>query len=140
MSDDAKQPADEPENRSRTVAEWVTLSVSIAILAALFGAIGFFYLRGDGDDAIIEVTPLTGEVLRAGDRFVLPVEIVNTGERTASTVSVTVALMVDGEEAESADFSIDFLAGGASERGVAIFTTDPATAEITVGAVSFMEP
>lgn len=140
MSDDTQQQGDEQENPTRTVAEWATLAISIAILAVLFGAIGFFYLRGDGEDSIIEVTPLTGEVRRAGDRFMLPVEIANTGERTASTVAVTIALMVDGEEAESADFSIDFLAGGASERGVAIFTTDPATAEITVGAVSFMEP
>lgn len=139
MSDESHQ---EPESGSptRTVAEWVTLSISIAILAVLFGAIGIFYLRGDGEHSLIEVTPLTEDVRREGDRFLLPVEIANTGERTAGTVSVTVALMVDGEEVESADFSIDFLAGGASERGVAIFTTDPASADVTVGAVSFMEP
>ena len=128
------------ENPPRTTAEWVTLSISIAILALLFGAIGFFYLSGNDTVAIIEVTPLTEQVRAEGEQFLLPVEITNTGEQTASSVSVTVSLMVDGEEEQSADFSVDFLAGGASERGVALFTTDPATGEITVTAVSYMEP
>lgn len=139
MSDESHQEA-ESGSPTRTAAEWVTLSISIAILVILFGAIGVFYLSGDGEKSLIEVTPLTEDVRRERDRFLLPVEIANIGERTASTVNVTVALMVDGEEVESADFSIDFLAGGASERGFAIFTTDPASADVTVGAVSFMEP
>lgn len=133
MSDDAMQ-RDGAENTTRAAAEWVTLSVSIAILALLFGAIGFYYLRGDSQQSFIVVTPLTDEIRHEGDRFVLPVKITNTGERTASTVTVSVALMLGGEEQERVEFSIAFLAGGA------IFTTDPTRAEITVGAVSFLEP
>lgn len=131
---------DLPGQNPRTTAEWVTLGISIAILAVLFGAIGVFYLQGNGNPAVIEVTPLLEQIRQEGDSYLLPVEITNAGEQTAEGVTVSITLMVDDTEEGSADFTVDFLAGGATEVGIGVFTTDPRTGEIQVDTVSFVKP
>jgi uncharacterized protein (TIGR02588 family) len=124
----------------RTVAEWVTLGVSIAILVAVFGAITWFYFTRNSADAVIEVKPRAELTRQIADAYYVPIEITNTGGRTAADVQVVVSHASGDDHKETSQFSIQFLAGGATSRGMAVFHTDPASGEITVDVISYLEP
>jgi uncharacterized protein (TIGR02588 family) len=130
------QPA---RDRDRSTAEWVTLGVSIVILAAIVGLVVYVYLSGGDEPATIAVRPLLEEVRHDGDTYYLPVEVANNGDRTAEDVQVQVTLTAGEGEPASATFTLRFLAGGEQQRGVVAFRRDPAAGELRL-SVSFIEP
>jgi uncharacterized protein (TIGR02588 family) len=128
------------KSNGRTVAEWVTLGVSIAILVAVFGAITWFYFTRNSSEAIIEVTPRPEQARQARDAYYVPIEITNTGGRTAANVQIVVLHDSGDGNSETSEFSIQFLAGGATSRGTAVFRTDPNAGTFTVDVISYLEP
>ena len=80
------------QEEGRSVAEWTTLAISIAVIATLVGIITHRYLAG-GDAAVIEIQPALDEVLQDAGAYYLPVRITNRGDRTAEDVRITVMLM-----------------------------------------------
>lgn len=126
-------------DRSRSTAEWVTLSVSLAILSLLIGLVLYVSFSGSDESATIGVQPVLEEVRRDGDTHYLPVQVTNGGDRTAEDVQVQLTLESGEVEPASATFTIRFLAGGERKRGVVAFQMDPANGELR-SSVSFIEP
>lgn len=120
---------------SHTAAEWVTLILSTLLIAAVVGAVGFFSLTGG--DQPPSFTTVTGAAEARAGRFYLPVTITNTGDEPAQEIRVRVELQ-SGETTESATFTIELLAAGASDEGTAIFSRDPAQGEIRAVVESFL--
>ena len=144
-NDDARdQPTTDRDaagaQQERSLAEWVTLAISAAIVLGLLGLVTYLYLDDGQTSAVIEVTPLIDETRESGARFYVPVEIENTGGRTVEQLLVTVSLALPDGSTEDAQFTVDFLAGGASQGAVASFSEDPREHEVSVGAVSYVEP
>jgi uncharacterized protein (TIGR02588 family) len=135
------EPAEEREKQSgRTMAEWTTLGISLAILAVVFGIIAAFWIRDDGMPATIEVTPMTSSVREEADAWYLPIEVMNRGDATAEDVMVEVELDNGQGEPETAEVTFTFLASGETSRGTVVFSSDPAAGTLTVRPVSFREP
>ncbi len=130
----------EPQDHGRSAVEWVTFAVSAAILLALIGLV-IVQQGGRGDQpASIEVQPQLQAVRRVGESYYLPVAVTNQGDQTAGDVRVEVSL-VDGQGGrESSQFQIDFLAGGATRLGTAVFRGDPARGTVRAAVVSFVHP
>jgi uncharacterized protein (TIGR02588 family) len=126
-------------DQGRSAAEWVTLSVSIAIIAVLVGLVITVYLFGGDEPATIEVRPLLEEVRHADGTAYLPVEVTNNGDRTAEDVYVQMTLHTDEVEPVTTSFTIRFLAGGEQQRGVVAFNQNPAEGELR-WTLSFIEP
>lgn len=140
-SDRSSGVRDESRERpQRSLAEWVTLGISLAIVFGLLGLVTYLFLDDGQANPVIEVTLRVEETRRSGDRYYVPVEISNTGGRTVEQLQVTVALALPDGSTEDANFTVDFLAGGATEEGVASFSEDPTEHEVSVGAVSYVEP
>ena len=121
----------------RDAAELVTLAVSIAVVAALIGAVMYVQLaRGDRLPAI-EVRAAVDELRAEGGRFYLPIEIENTGDQAAESVLVVVIQRVGEREVEH-ELLIDYLAGGATADATAVLMEDPRRAGIRLEVRSFL--
>jgi uncharacterized protein (TIGR02588 family) len=125
--------------KKRTVAEWTTLLLSLAILLVLVALITYQYLHGGDQPARIEVYPQIGSVVQNAGAYYLPVEIKNLGDQTAEEVWVELSLTGDQGTVEKANFMIIFLDGGATSMGMAVYDQDPAKGQLTVD-MSFVRP
>ncbi len=133
-SDDERAPS------GRSVAEWTTLGISLAILTLLFATIGWLWVRDAGAPASLQVTPVTEAIRHEGDVWYLPVEVENSGDATAADVVIEAALDTGQGEPETAQITFTFLSSGETARGTVMFTSDPAAGSLTIRPVSFRHP
>ncbi|CAN5362903.1 MAG: TIGR02588 family protein [Acidimicrobiia bacterium] len=124
-------------SRSRTGAEWVTFFVACLVLLGVVGLIAG-QIIGDQEPAAPNAS-VNGEVEARGPRFHVPVLVVNDGDTTAADVQVVAELTI-GDETVTADQTIDFLAGGASDDLVFVFEDDPADGDLVVRVGGFSLP
>ena len=124
--------------RPRTLAEWVTLGLSLCVLAVVAGVLVYDGLRGSRLPPRFEVQPLPAEAREHAGLVYLPVEVRNTGERTAADIRVRVEPGGGGGAGPWAEFEVRFLAGGESSRAVVVL---PGPAQgATARIVSFAMP
>lgn len=128
------------ERSERTTAERITFFISLGLLAAILGLAGWASLSGGDTPPTITVEADLQQVRELDAVWYLPITITNTGSRTAQSVTVSGELATDEGEPETAEVSIDFLAGGESEQAELVFTTDPASGDLTLAPVSFLYP
>jgi uncharacterized protein (TIGR02588 family) len=138
--DDRSDHTKETSDHERAVAEWTGFAISAAILLSVVGFLTYRHVTGEDTPPIVEVQTRIEAVRQAGERYYLPIEVVNRGAETAQDVWVRVELRTGSEEPEEAELQFDFLVGGASERGTAIFRRDPRQGELRVEVMSYLEP
>jgi uncharacterized protein (TIGR02588 family) len=126
------------DNEIRTLAEWITLIVSTAILAGAFIVITYLYVVGDGDPIMIRTEAQLDQIRLSEDAYYVPIRVFNDGDTTAGDVQIQ-AELTTGEETEASDFSILALSGNDSETGVVTFSRDPREGELTVRVASYIE-
>jgi uncharacterized protein (TIGR02588 family) len=138
MSDSGK-PNEDPsphERRGHSPAEWITLLISSLIIEAVVVAVGYFELTGGDLPPTFQAEPQSAETRAGSDQFYLPVTVTNTGDEPAQDIRVRVELRT-GETTETAVFTLELLAPGASEEGVAVLTHDPSQGEVRAVVESF---
>ncbi len=123
----------------RSLVEWVTLAVSTAIVLLTAGLILSETMRADGQPAVLVVQAAFEDVRQEGDHFYLPLQVRNEGSSTVADVLLQVRLAPAGGEPQTASITADFLAGGESVSGVAIFARRP-TAETITFVASYRQP
>jgi uncharacterized protein (TIGR02588 family) len=139
-SDDSN---DANEKQDRSIAEWVTFGISLAILLGLVGLVLYLALTKGDKPINLEAKPQLEMVRQTGDNFYLPVEISNLGDETAEEVEVEVILTAEGDgggKEETRQFTIQFLPRRATEEGYVIFQTDPRKGNIKVVIHSYIDP
>jgi len=123
--------------RGRSAAEWTTLAVSIVLILGLLALVTYVSMTGGDDLPIVEARPLPAEMRHEGESYYLPVEVTNRGGRTAEEVVVEAELAGRDGSSEASEFTLDFLAGGETREGTAVFTADPSEGELTIDVASF---
>ena len=98
----------------RTLAEWVSLSVSLAILAAVLGLIAYEHLTVGQQPPAFDVRAETESAREDTGGYFLIVHVRNTGATTAEDVKLEVILNPALGPPETASAEIRFLAGGGS--------------------------
>ena len=134
-----KQADGKEQNKKRTGAEWITLTVSVLIVLGLAGLVIYQEAARGTEPPVIEVQPKLGEIRREGDAYYVPIDIANKGEVTAEDIEVQVSLEIEGEEPETIAFAVKFLAGGETGEQTVVFQKDPAEGELTY-LVAFTTP
>jgi uncharacterized protein (TIGR02588 family) len=134
-----EQNGDGGEDRGRTVAEWVTLGVSVAIVLALAGLVLFQWLAQGTEPPEISVEPNMEQVRQVEDLYYLPIRVTNSGEKAVEVVEVETELSVEGEAPETVGFTVQFLAGRESDEFIVVLSNDPRNGELS-HTVSFHEP
>lgn len=129
------------KHSGRSIAEWTTLGISMAILLIVIGLVGYQHLFGASQAAVIEVTPRLQQVRQEGDAYYLPVDVTNKGDKTAEDVRVEVSLTPDGRQQKtSSQLRIMFLAGHETSRGTVVFGEDPRRRVLTTEVISYLQP
>ena len=130
----------ERSDRPRSFAEWVSLGISILIVAGVVGLVLYQHVTRRTEPAVIEVQAQLDKVRRAGGTYYVPLEITNSGGVTAEEVVVEVELVPTRGERERAELTVRFLAGGDTHHATAVFKSDPTQGTLTATARSLVEP
>lgn len=126
------------ERTSRTVAEWVTLSVAIAVLAGLMGLILYDWQVNQNRPPAFRVE-VTEPARVADGRYYVPFSIINTGGRIARLVQVSAELQTDAGT-ETGEQQVDFLSGNERKRGSFVFGHNPQEGTLRVRVASYQMP
>ena len=135
----AAQPAPTTDT-SRSLAEWTTLAISLAIVLGVVALVLTLSIADGAKPPVIVVEPRLDGVRQEADRYYLPVVVRNEGSDTVEDAMIEVELDLGEDEPETAELTVVFLAGGEEAKGTVVFTADPRTGELTARAVSFLEP
>ena len=119
----------------RKLAEWVTLGVSTATILGLTTYLVLDLTETDTPYIELVATPLHAQARRVGERFVVPIEIENRGNRTVTYASFSVA--VAGSEARAETVEVEYLARESTQRVYKFVERDPASAKVTVTPVYY---
>lgn len=122
----------ESEQPIRNRAEWVSLGISLTLLAGVVGTVVSAWLNPSLTPA--EFTVEHGQVRAANGHYYLPITIKNEGDATAAQVTVEGSLQT--EEVTTTTF--DFVPAQSDADGVLIFSQEPSGA--TVRVISYQEP
>lgn len=124
------------DESGRSPAEWVTFAVALLVIGTVVALVAVEIPKSKAPPAPV-AEPGTIEV--RDDRYVVPVEVENRGERTAVDVQVRATLTIDGEEHEG-EQRVDFLRGGEVEELEFVFEDDPADGELEVRVTGYALP
>lgn len=141
--DGGDQGAEKSQEHGRSLAEWVSLAISAAIVLGIAGLLTYFQLAGSDLPVMIEVQPQMDQIYQGPDAYYVPIEIKNTGDHTGEDVRVKVSLRdARGQAVETSEISVQFLAGGATSKAVVAFSLDPRQEghSVTTDAISYLEP
>jgi len=114
--------------RRKSIAEWVTLSLSVLVVGALIlVALVEESRRQDGDGTALQVTFDTEGATTQGENFYVPYVVLNTGSEAISSAEIWIDVY-DGERVvESAEITVQFLPLQGKQDGVFVTTRDPAS-------------
>jgi uncharacterized protein (TIGR02588 family) len=138
-SQDEEERSGGQRARGRTTAEWITLGISVLIIASLVGLLSFIYFTSGTRSPVIKLEAKLEEVRREGEEYYLPITVTNEGERTAQDVEVELSLDTGEGDPETVGFTVQFLAGGESDYETAVFSSDPSQGELS-HVISFSTP
>lgn len=120
----------------RKLAEWITLIVSSATILGLIAYLVMDIFTPASNHIELAATPVYGEAARAGNRFVLPIEIENRGGKTVAYASFSIAITgPDGKESET--FELKYLAGNSKRRIYKYLPRDPKDVRIDLVPVYY---
>lgn len=128
------------QDQERTIAEWITLGLSIVIVASTIGALTWLYIVGGEMPPTVTVEPQMNQLRQEDSGYYLPVVVTNEGDTTVSGVTILAELETGPSDPERSEFVISFLAGGATVEGAFIFQTDPTQGELTTTAANYQIP
>ena len=131
MSRKKREGGDAP----RTKAEWVSLIISLLLLAGVVGIVIALWLNPSSSPARFRID--RGAIRIEAGRYYLPITVANEGDATAAQVTVEGRLRGGGED-EVVATTFDFIPARSRVEGVLIFKGDPAIAEVAVA--SYQQP
>jgi uncharacterized protein (TIGR02588 family) len=123
----------------RSIAEWVTFSISSLILAIIVGLVGYTWLNEKDQPPILSITKK--QTIREIDgQFYVQFEVVNSGGDTAESVQIMAELLINGKVTETGEQQIDFLSSGETEEGAFIFSQNPRQGQLNLRVGSYKLP
>lgn len=129
------------EPRRRSTAEWTTLGVSVAIIAALIGAALYEqFARTEPAGIVIEVEVDRAGAERRDDRWYVPYTVSNRGGDPAMDVSLIFEISAGDEMVEESTATVAFLATSGSTAGELVTALDPTAHEIEARVGSLLRP
>ncbi|HNR50356.1 MAG: hypothetical protein BWZ01_00836 [Deltaproteobacteria bacterium ADurb.BinA179] len=112
-----------------SIAEWVSLGISLSILAVIVGLVVWFWLSPA--DRLARFLVREGQTRMEDGLYYVDFTIENIGDETGEKVEVKGSITA-GDHKEEASTVFDFVPGRSEEKGVLIFTRPPRGLVITV--------
>jgi uncharacterized protein (TIGR02588 family) len=123
------------ENRlQKNALEWSVFALGLLLVTSTLGYLTWAALTQGDEPAQLEVRLSASQ--QRGKKFVVPVSVVNLGDRTAEGVMIAVTLENSkGQEVESAEFEIAFVPRHSKRDGEVLFKHDPRSVAKVQGRV-----
>lgn len=138
-TDDRDRAEEGPEGR--TTAEWVTLGVSIVIVALMIGAAIYEHVARDEPAGVRVAVRLDLEGARERDGLTyIPWTVENTGRDPAEQVVIQFEIMLNGEPVQESTTDITFLPNGGRAEGELVTDLDLATHTISAHVATLQTP
>lgn len=119
----------------RSKPEWISLTISIALVAGVVGLVVATWLNPSKAPASFRID--RGAIRNVGGQYYLPITITNDGDGTGAEVTVEGRVIGSGNEQVSAT-TFDFIPARSSVEGILIFDTEPTSATLRVA--SYQQP
>jgi uncharacterized protein (TIGR02588 family) len=114
--------------RRKSIAEWVTLSLSVLVVGALVVvALVEESQRQDGDGPALQVTFDTERATARGESFYIPYTVVNTGSQAISSAEIWFEVYNGEQVVESAEINVQFLPLQGKQDGMFVTMQNPAS-------------
>lgn len=121
----------------RKLAELISLALSTLMLLGLFGYLAYDSFHREPNNLLeIKTHALKSAIKKEGKYFVLPIEIVNLGDKTPSVVTFTVTTDL-GQKDLSHQFEIQYLMRRDRRMVYVLFEEDPSAGTIEVHPTSY---
>jgi uncharacterized protein (TIGR02588 family) len=117
---------------ARKLAEWITLSASIILVAAVAGYLLYDWTRPQQPSVPVEVRVLSNDARLEAGRYVVPIEVRNRGNRTLHNLKLHVYWKSTESITTMGEFSVDYLGERAHETAYLYFDRHPRDLEIEV--------
>lgn len=125
--------------KSRSIAEWVTLTISTLVLLVIVALVLYDWQLSKNLPPAFQVEITEATRLTEGQYYV-PFALRNTGGSIARTVQVIAELHLPNDDDETGEQQFDFLSGNERKKGGFVFEHDPKTGELVVRVASFGLP
>ena len=123
----------------RSLAEWVTLTLSTVILLVIVALVLYDCQLSKYIPPAFQVEITESTRITAGHYYV-PFSLKNTGGRIARTVQVVAELNLPDGSAETGEQEFDFLSGNERKKGGFVFKHNPQSGDLVVSVASFVLP
>lgn len=129
-----EQAGDRTKRRLETIAGTIGAALTLATLGVLI----YDVATGEGRPPAIVVEP--GETRVVEGRYLVEIDVRNTGDRTAAAVVVEGALLHGDEVVELREVELDYVSPRAEHGGALVFSRDPAQYQLELHAKSWTDP
>ena len=127
--------------RSRSLAEWVTLSLSVVVVGALIAVALIEESRRQVDDgAPVEVIFDTEHTESSDGSYFVPYTIRNTGPNAIASAEIWIEVYDAAQLAEETEIIVQFLHLQGEQDGLFVTAHDPATHIFTARLESVLLP
>jgi uncharacterized protein (TIGR02588 family) len=127
--------------RRKSIAEWVTLSLSVLVVGALVVvALIEESQRQEGDGPALQITFDTERAAARGESFYIPYTVVNTGSQAISSAEIRFEVYDGKQIVESAEINVQFLPLQGKQEGMFVTTQDPASHSVRSRIESLQYP
>ncbi len=123
----------------RSLAEWITLTISSLVLLLVVGLVLYDWQISKNLPPAFQVEVSETTQIIEGQYYV-PFTLKNTGGRIARTVQVIAELNLTDSDDETGEQQFDFLSGNERKQGGFVFEHDPQTGNLVVRVASFGLP
>lgn len=118
--------------------EWLVFAVGLVLVAGTLSYLTYTGATMGSQPPDIEVR--LGAPEQRQHNFVVPVSVVNHGDKTAGGIRIEVLLKSGGEEKERSELDIPFLPRQATREGWVTFAQDPRAGELKARVLGYEEP
>jgi uncharacterized protein (TIGR02588 family) len=123
---------------SPSALEWIFAGLGILLVA---GAIGFLSYRGATKGDTPPVIKIEVEsVTQTGAAYLVNFRVVNTGDTTASALTIEGELKNGDKLEEASDISLTYVPAQSVRRGGLFFTKDPNAYQLQIRAKGYEKP
>ncbi|MEL6556284.1 MAG: TIGR02588 family protein, partial [Cyanobacteria bacterium J06621_11] len=131
--------SEQVNDAARSLAEWVTLTLSTLVLLIIVGLVLYDWQLSKNIPPSFQVEITETTRLTEG-RYYVPFTLKNTGGQIARTVQVVAELHLPDGNDETGQQEFDFLSGNERKKGEFVFEHNPQSGELVVRVASFGLP
>ena len=132
-----KQDKQAVRARGRLLAEWVSLGISLLLILGVAGFLLYEALQPSPPYVPAQARALVEETRPQDDRYIMPVEVHNGGERTLREIKIELEYTSPDGKRETRDATLDYLGERSRDRVYFYFDDDPRGLHVQAKPVTY---